>query len=738
MTKERTKTDPTKICCFLGNYPPKECGIATFTKDLATAMNKKWNPRLKSRIIALNDEECVYHYNKKVILEANREDIEEFINLAKRINNSDEIKIVCIQHEFGIFGGEYGSYLVPFMETIEKPVVTTFHSVLPDPDKVRKRIVQYICEKSAGVVVMAEKAIEILEREYEADPSKIHLVYHGIPDMPLQDSSITKKHLKLEGKDVILTFGLLSRNKAVEYMIKALPPLVKKYPNLLYLIVGETHPNVRREEGETYRNSLVSLVKKLGLKDHVKFYNKYLTLQEITEYLKASDIYVCTNNDPDQIVSGTLSYAMGCGAAIISTPSIYAEEVLAKERGIVVEFKNPNSYTRAIDKILTDKSLADKLRENAYSFSRQMIWQNVATGYLRIFNQITQLREDTTKKFPYVRLRHLNNLTDETGIIQFSKLTTPDKESGYTVDDNSRALIATVLHSNLFKSKNSLKLAKTYLNFLENSQDSEGWFNNIIKDNKVLCDSEDAFGRALWALGFTISKSKNQELAQKAEEMFSKSYKHVEKLKYPRSKAFSLVGLYYYYKKNPNQEALTKIKNIADELVELYERETSENWHWFEQSLTYANSKIPEALFFAYRLTKNEKYLEIAEKTLNFLSDMVFIEGKLAPIGQNGWYKRSGERAFFDQQPVDASAMAQTYLIAYYTTKKREYYQKAVLSFNWFLGKNYLNQMVYNESTGGCYDGLSKESINLNQGAESTISYLMARLFLEEAKIRGV
>ncbi|MFH1308031.1 MAG: glycosyltransferase [archaeon] len=734
MKKERDYFELSKVCCFLGNFPPKECGIATFTKDLATAMNKKWNPRLKSRIIALNDESCIYNYNKKVVLEINREDIEEFINVAKKINESEIIKIVCIQHEFGIFGGDYGSYIIPFLETIKKPVVTTFHSVLPNPDKIRKRIVQYICSKSSGVIVMAKKAVEILHNDYEVDPEKIHVIYHGIPDVPFQSRHISKKNLKLESKTILSTFGLLSRGKGIEYMIEAMPELIKKYPNLLYLVIGETHPNIRREEGESYRNELMKRVKDLGLTNHVKFYNKYLSLQEIITYLLASDIYICTNLDKNQIVSGTLSYAMGSGAVVISTPSVYAEEVLSEERGIIINFKDPFSYAQAIDKVLSDEELKAKLQENAYSFSRQMTWQNVATQHLKIFNQITNLREDTVKKFPYIKLNHLNKLTDDIGVLQFSKLFDPDKSSGYTVDDNSRALISSVLHNKLFKSKNSNNLIKIYLNFLEKSQNEEGWFNNIIENSKVLCNSEDAFGRAVWALGFAAYKSENPEIVEKSKNMFEKSQKHIERLKYPRSRAFSLLGLYNYYKKFSNPETLEKIKNIADELVELYEKESSKNWQWFEPHLTYSNSKLPEALFLAYEITKNPKYLKVAEKTLNFLSDVLFINGKLAPIGQNGWYKRSSERAFFDQQPIDASNMVQTYLVAYNITKNKEYYQKAILSFNWFLGKNYLNQMIYNESTGGCYDGLAKESVNLNQGAESTISYLIARLMLEESK----
>tara|TARA_Y100000310_G_scaffold344591_1_gene458178 strand:+ start:4723 stop:6957 length:2235 start_codon:yes stop_codon:yes gene_type:complete len=743
MVKEKVGVDIDALdyskIYFLSNFPPKECGIATFTKDLTFALDRKFNPKLKSKIIALNEDTSFYNYGDKVTIQINKDDIEDFINKAKQINKSMDIKLVCIQHEFGMFGGEYGNYLIPFLETIEKPVVVTFHSILPDPDKTRKKIVRFIADKSAGIIVMAKKSIEILKNDYGVDESKIHVVMHGVPSVAFQSSAPLKKKLKLDNKIVLSSFGLLSEGKGIEYVIESLPKLVKKYPNLLYLIIGETHPVVRKNEGEKYRNMLIKRVEELGLKSNVKFYNKYLTLQEIINYLLASDIYVCSNLDRNQIVSGTLSYALGCGKAVVSTPSLYAEEVLAKNRGMLVEFKNPDSYVEAIDKILSDSELKKQLERNSYSFSRSMIWSNVATRYLSIFNKAVRLRDDTTEKYPSIKLRHLKNLTDNFGCIQFAKNTIPDKKSGYTVDDNSRALITAVLHKNLFKSEASLDLIKIYLNFMEFAQEEGGGFqNNFYNQNEKLdSHSEDSFGRAVWALGYTINKSDSPEIVEKAKELLEKSFDIFDSLKSPRAKAFSILGLSYHYKKYRDIKIILKIKQLADFLVDLYETQSAEDWHWFEGILAYSNSKLPEALFFAYELTGNEKYLKVAERTLNFLSDIVFVEGQLSPIGHNGWHNRNGERAFFDQQPVDASSMVQTYLIAYSITKNKEYHKKAVLSFNWFLGKNHLNQMIYDEVSGGCYDGLGSDALNINQGAESTVSYLLARLFLEEVSLGG-
>jgi hypothetical protein len=511
--------------------------------------------------------------------------------------------------------------------------------------------------------------------------------------------------------------------------------LVKKYPNILYLVIGETHPVVREKEGEAYRKSLIELVEKLGLKNNVKFYNKYLALQEIIEYLLASDIYVCTNLEENQIVSGTLSYAMGCGKAIVSTPSIYAKEVL-EGRGVLAKFRDPESYSQGIDKILSNPEFRKEIEKNAYFLGRSMAWSSVASQYLNIFNKLAKLREDVTEKFPPIKLNHLITLTDNFGCIQFSKFGVPDKDSGYTTDDNSRALIAATVYNSIFKSKQSLNLIKIYLRFLERAQKEDGQFKNNFrnKNSRIKNKDEDAFGRAIWSLGFFINRFNEKELIKRAKGIFEKSYKMIKKISSPRAKAFSTQGLYYYNQKFPSKKNVAMIKRLADNLMEAYKQESSKEWQWFEMHLTYANSKLPEALFLAYDATKDKRYLITAEKTLNFLSKLVFIDNQLSPIGQNGWCKRNGERAFFDQQPVDASCMVQTYATAYRVTKNEEYYKKAVLAFNWFLGKNYLKQMVYDPITGGCYDGLSKNCLNLNRGAESTICYLIARLILEEIK----
>ncbi|MBR9704435.1 glycosyltransferase [Candidatus Pacearchaeota archaeon] len=728
--------------CFFSNFPPKECGIATFTKNLSAAMDKRFNPKLKSKIIAINEDGSFYNYPNKVILQVEKSDIETYIEIAKKVNESDNIKIVCVQHEFGIFGGEYGNYIIPFLEAIKKPVVVTFHSVLPGPDEKRKKVVCAIAKRAAAIIVMANIGVEILNKDYGIDRNKIHVVHHGIPNVPyVQDNTEYKKKLKLDGRIVLSTFGLLSRGKGIEYAIKALPPLVKKYPNLLYLVIGETHPAIRKQEGEKYRSELIKLVKKLKIQKNVKFYNKYLSYAEIIDYVIASEIYIASNLEKNQITSGTLIEAMGYGGtAIVSTASIYAKEVLADGRGMPVAIRSPPAYTEAIDKVLSNPDLKKEMERLAYAYSRKATWSNVAYQHLNIFNKVVKLREEITEKFPKMKLNHIIKMTDDFGLIQFSKHSTPDILTGYTLDDNARALIFSVLHNKIYKKENSGKLTqdlvKTYLNFIEYSQEQDGNFKNHHKneEEKTNSHSQDSFGRAIWSLGFTINNSIDPIIVERAKRLFDRAFSYIDNLESPRSKAFAITGLYYYYKSTKDEKILNKLIKFSNDLLNHFNEESSEEWHWFESILTYSNARLPEAMFLAYDITKDEKYLEVANKTLKFLTNLMFIKGEFAPIGQNGWYNRNGERAFFDQQPLDVSSITTAYLTAHKITEEKEHLNNAIIAFNWFLGKNHLKQMMYDETTGGCYDGLGKHSVNLNQGAESTVSYYLARMFLEEQK----
>lgn len=724
---------------YMSTFPPRECGIATFTKDLTKEMDKKFNPTLKSKILAINENgSSFYNYNRGVIYQINESDIEDYIESAKRINNDDKIKLVSIQHTFGIFGGgDNGEFLISFLEHLNKPCVVTFHTVIPFPDGQRKKMVQAIAKRSSAIVVMAENAINILNKEYNIPREKLYLIHHGVPNIPFKkDVNNIKKSLGIEGKFVLSTFGLINRGKGVEYVIKALPNIVKKYPNLTYLVIGETHPIVRKREGESYRNELTELVKKLGLRKHVRFYNKYLTLDEIILYLRATDIYVYPVLDPYQIVSGTLAYALSSGTAVIGTPSLYAREMLKDGRGIIVKFKDSKSISKAILKIVSDKSLRKNIENKAYNFSRRMLWTNVARNYLEVFKKIIEVNDKIgVYKFPRIKIKHLITMTDDTGIIQHAKHSISDRSTGYTLDDNARALIVAAKHYDRTKSSKSLALVNRYLSFIYHMQKNDGLFHNLLSYDRRFMDnvgSEDSYGRVIWGLGVLLDSNVNDNIKKNAKFIIDNALKNLDKLKAIRPKAYSIIGLYHYYKSYKYNDLLQKIDNLARDLLKNYKKYSTESWSWFEESITYSNGTISEALFLAYELTGKKDFLDTAQKSLSFLTDLVIIDNKLVPIGHNGWYNKEERRAFYDQQPIDASAMVQAYMTAFRVTKDESYREKAALSYHWFLGKNSINQVIYDESTGGCYDGLLPDCVNLNQGAESTISHLLARFSLEE------
>jgi glycosyltransferase involved in cell wall biosynthesis len=716
---------------FVGTYPPRECGIATFTRDLANAIQNKFTPSVKSKVLALNDDVTnIYNYPDEVIYQLDETDIGEYIEVAKKINETDSIKTVNIQHEYGIFGGEYGSYLIPFLESVDKPVVTTLHTLLPNPDDKMKRTMQVIAEKSECMVVMTHIAVDILRNEYRIKDANITVIPHGIPSVPYKPSEGEKAKMGFKGKIILSSFGMINPGKGYEQVIKALPPVIEKHPNLLYIIVGETHPVVRRREGESYRNMLEDLVDDLGLEKNVKFYNKYVRLSEIIQYLLATDLYVSSSLNPNQIVSGTLSYAMGCGRAIVSTPFLHAREIVGPERGILVEYGKPRSFTKAILRILSDPELKKGMERNAYAYTRHMTWPNVALSYMDVFKK--HVKTPRYERLPKVKLDHLMRLTDEHGINQFAKNISPDRRYGYSIDDNARALIVCCMYYAEYKKAFSLELAETYMRYIEHMQAEDGRFYNFADGNmkaNLANFSEDAHGRAMWALGhLSATQSVPERLRIKAQKLFRKGLPQAMKMASPRATAFTLMGLYHYNLARRSDHNVDRIHKLGDHLVSIYYDSRSEDWQWFEPYLTYTNSRLSEALFYAYLPRKRKKYLTVAESTLDFLLSLTFKDRMFHPIGHDGWFIRYGKRAHFDQQPIEASSMVSALTLAYRCTKKRSYRSRAQRVFSWFLGNNHLSQVIYDEKSGGCHDGLGHSAVNLNEGAESTIAYLLARL----------
>jgi glycosyltransferase involved in cell wall biosynthesis len=741
---------------YVSTFPPRECGIATFTQDLTNAIDKEFAPSLKSKVVAMNKNgTSLYNYPPKTAVQINDDDLEDYIVAANEINTSSDIKLVNIQHEYGIYGGEWGEFILPFMELIKKPIVLTMHTVLPNPDDWDEReklikVTQKIAEKADRIVVMTNSASKLLQTLYNIPADKIVVIPHGVHHIAFPSKSKAKKKLNLDGRTVLSTFGMLNRDKGIEYAIEALPKIVAKHPSVVYLVLGATHPVVRKEEGEVYRNKLVNLVKKLQLEDHVKFYDKYLSLDELIEFLKATDIYVSPTLNPLQAVSGTISYALSCACPIVATANQYAKDVINDERGILVKFKSAKSIEKALFVMLEDKKMRKEMKKNAYFYSRHMTWQNVALSYFKTFNEQAKIVPREQGKLPAVNLGQIKTLTDKFGMIQFATHTKPDTTSGYCLDDNTRAMLAFAMLYRQKPSRECLDYITRYLDFIGFVQQPSGKFYNFVAYNKTIIDkseSEDSIGRAIWSLGYLIStKGLPDDVKKKACKILLKSLKFLPDLKSFRAISFAVIGLYYarqhYYCAGQKGEAqiVNIIKKLADSLLDKYRTQMNDpinqerQWFWFEDFLTYSNFKLPEALLRAYQVTGNKEYLKVAEETLKFLGKVSFEFNYFSAIGQDGWYHRDGARAYFDQQPEDASSAVEALSAAFEVTKKQEYADQAALAFDWFLGKNHLNQMIYDEATGGCYDGMGKESINFNQGAESTISYLLARLTVEKVK----
>jgi glycosyltransferase involved in cell wall biosynthesis len=750
MTKPKA---PTIV--YVATYPPRPCGIATFTQDLTNAIDREFSPAVKGKILAINDNgTSIYNYPPKVKMQMREIDIDDYLKFAHEINRNPDVKLVNIQHEYGIYGGDWGNYLIPFLEMLKKPIVTTMHTVLPNPEDKLKKITQNIIERSDGVIVMTKSMARILEEVYEINKHKIMVIPHGVHHVAFPSKTKAKKKLNLSGRIVLSTFGMLNRDKGIEYAIAALPKIIAKYPDVLYLVLGATHPVVRKQQGEIYRNKLKALVTKLGLENHVKFYDKYMDLDELIEFLKATDIYVSPTLNPLQAVSGTISYALSCACPVIATANQYATDVINEERGILVRFRNAKDIEKALFDLLGNPKRRKEMKKNSYFYSRHMTWQNVALSYFKFFNNFAKIMPREAGKPPVLNMDHLKTLTNQFGIIQFANHTKPDPGSGYCLDDNARSLLAYLMLYRQQPLKSYLGPIEKYFKFIKFTQKAGGKFYNFVNYNRSITDksdSEDTFGRAIWALGFMIgTKNLPDQLRKQACAMIRKSRRHIGDLKSLRAVSFATLGLYYLLENyqcdgqdekktaQEKEEFIKLVKKSANLLVKRYEQQTEfktkHKWNWFENVMTYSNYKLPEALLRAYKLTGNQKYQQVAEESIKFLSQVSFEHEYFSAIGQDGWYHRDGRRAYFDQQPEDTASAVEALSTAYDITKKKEYGEQAKLAFEWFLGKNHLNQMIYDEATGGCYDGLGRESINFNQGAESTISYLLARLAVERVK----
>ncbi len=734
---------------YMSTFPPRACGIATFTADLVSYFDQQFVPAEETKIIAMNTGEShsqSHAYSEKVMWQISQNNSDDYIRVARALNDLPQVKIVSIQHEFGIFGDNDGERILLFLQEIKKPVVVTLHTVLPEPSENMKKIMSGIVNRADKLIIMSNGSRQLLESIYGASPEKIKLIAHGIHPRPYADSDMFKPKFSqygFEGRRVISTFGLLGRGKGIEFGIAAMPEIVKKYPDALYAIIGTTHPVVLEREGPEYINKLRDQVVSLGLEDHVIFIDRYVETSELLDFLQATDIYLSLSQNPHQTVSGTLSYALGMGCPVISTPFAQAKEALTVELGLLTEFGDSSSISNAVITLFDDPMRLDWMSRTAYFRTRSATWSNVALSYMREFKKLSGELAQKAKSVPAVKLNHLKNMTDDFGIFQFAVLEDPDPMSGYTIDDNARAMVVACwfakLETDATKKAELFDLVSIYLDFLKQSMREDGGFNNYFDVNRKADmqrnyaeNLEDANARAVWSLAelavACIPNAESAYLVESAKHLFKNQHSRETSIRSPRAIAFHLKAFSLWLSVEPdNSEIRNRIVELAEILADLYRRSQHDGWRWFEEGLTYSNGLLSEAMLLAHKVTKNEEYKKIGIESLNFLIEHSFDGEMCVPVGQNGWFKVGGQKPLYDQQPEEVSALVLALQTAYEISGNEEYLHKKEQAFDWFLGNNILGQVVYSETSGGCYDGLGEGYINLNQGAESTTAYLLAR-----------
>lgn len=755
--KESTLSLPTRIA-FVGNYLPRECGIATFTTDLCSALAVEYG---SARLFAIpvNDPESSYEYPEQVRLEITQDDLASYERAADFLNfNGNDL--VCLQHEYGIYGGVAGRHILTMLRRLKMPIVTTLHTVLREPDAHQRAVLEEIAQLSDRLVVMSDLGSQLLGEVYAIPSGKIDVIPHGVPDLPFMDPNYFKDKFGTEGKSVLLTFGLLSPNKGIENVILALPAVLARHPNVTYIVSGVTHPHIRKRDGERYREELQTLAARLGVSDHLIFNNRFISNEELVEHVGAADIYITPYQQEAQVVSGTLAIAFGAGKAIISTPYWHAKELLAEKRGVIVPFGRSDAIAEAILALLENDAERHAMRKRAYLHSRGTTWPKTAHAYMSSFQRARFERSlqprpkqlldesmdlmDGTGCLPILNVGHLLALTDDTGILQHAIFSVANTSEGYTTDDNARALmVSSRLDEDIAYGgdEKHVNLSSRYLSFLWLAFHTEsGRFRNFLGyDRRWLEDvgSEDSHGRALWALGSVLGRSQDAGLRGAAGRLFEASVPAALTFSSPRAWAFSVLGLQAYLDWFPGDRVIQGIRNaLANRLLDIYDRCRSDQWHWFEESLSYSNARLPQALILTGWRSNNKRMVEAGIESLEWLvaaqqggDSEIFV-----PIGSNGFFAQGAKKARFDQQPVEACATVSACQEVYRLTRDSRWQTEARRAFRWFLGKNDLLAPLYDPITGGCRDGLHPDRVNENQGAESTISFLMALLEMRAAE----
>src|ERR1700744_6423946 len=642
---------------YISTYPPRECGIATFNQNLMRAINANF-PKRKGLseggyVVALNDSESLteYEYPEEVKYVIRQNHQKDYIRAANYINTS-AVDACIMEHEFGIYGGESGIYILPLINRLEKPLISILHPILKDPSYVQRIIIREIAEQSSKIIVMSHSAVEFLTTIYDIPADKIQIIEHGVPDVEAPEENPVKNLSQFKNRRVLLTFGLLSRGKGLETVVKALPRIVEKHPDVMYVILGNTHPGVIKNSGEEYRDHLKSLANQLGASKNLSLINQFVEENELVNYLTACDIYVTPYLNEEQITSGTLSYAVGTGAAVVSTPYWHATELLADNRGRLFDFKDHDELDDIVIELLDQDRVLNELKTNAYEYGLHLRWPVIGAEYIRVAQEANENHDFRDKilrnsivdpeVLPKFSLTHVLRLTDDTGIVQHAKYGIPNLKEGYCLDDNARALIMALMAYQRNKSQDAFKLLPVYLSYIHYMQTDDGNFRNFLSFNRQYLDevgSEDSFGRTIWALGYLISCAASNWYREFALELFYKSFPHFSKLQHLRGMANTIIGISLYLQVFPTDEGMfNEMNRLTNLLIVAYENMRDEAWDWFEEKMTYDNAILPLALLHSCEITGNEKVKQIALRTMAFLDGLTLSNGYLSPVGNDGWH----------------------------------------------------------------------------------------------------
>ncbi|HME07465.1 MAG TPA: glycosyltransferase family 4 protein [Bryobacteraceae bacterium] len=738
------ETSKVRKIAFLGDHLPRKCGIATFTSDILAAVAAA-HPQSQCFCVSVNDIKGGYEYPEVVRFEIEEQDLSSYLHAADFLNISN-VDVVCLQHEFGIFGGPAGGHILALLRELRMPVVTTLHTVLRDPQEGQRRVMEGLISLSTRLIVMSERGRDMLQDIYLAPAAKIDLIPHGIPDVGFVDPTYFKDQFGVEGRVVLLTFGLLSPNKGIEHVLNALPDILAQFPDVVYIVLGATHPNELREHGEAYRVSLEILARKNKVEKNVIFYNQFVELENLKEFIGAADLYITPYLNEAQITSGTLAYTFGAGKAVVSTPYWHAAELLAEDRGVLVPFADAPAIAREVIGLLGDDNRRHAMRKNAYRMGRDMIWSNVAQQYMRSFelsrlegaplvrkSLATKTLDRKPRELPEIKLNHLSRMTDSTGVFQHAVFSVPNFSEGYCTDDNARAFVLSVLLGELGEDAESARtLATTCAAFLHHAFDvkTKRFHNHLSFDRRWLDNpgSEDCHGRALWALGVGVGRSPFRSFQMMAGQLFALALPAFTEFTSPRAWAFGLMGIHEYLRRLSGDSVVNQTREIlTTRLMDLFRAHAHSDWCWFEEELSYDNAKLAHALILSGRATGNPMVFECGLHALRWLTALQTSEkGHFRPIGSNGFYRKGGTRANFDQQPIEAQATVSACLEAYRATSDLQWYEHAQRAFDWFIGWNDLGLELYSPVTGGCRDGLHVDRVNGNQGAESTLAFLLS------------